>query len=335
MAGPTLTLGVFNERSGWRLPEPLVRRIEADGRVRVLQPSTRSQLIDAMAETDYLFGLPLSTDQLRTHHGQVQWIQLTHSSGDATVALRTALELGVRVTTAAHVRATQIAEHVLALSLALARGLHHSFDLQAEHRWDPQAVAARIGSLRGATVALVSVGAIAEAIAQRLKAFGCHVAAHLPAGDPAATCSSIDEVVPTSRLRELLGRCDVAIVAVTRVPSTEALIGRKELRQLRDGAFLVSVSRGGVIEETALLDALRSGRLGGAALDSFDTEPLPTNAAYWTMPNVLVTPHVAAASPHYWDLAVDVLLENLRRLRAGEPLLDEVAQESLDAQRDR
>lgn len=340
MGAATLTLGVFNERSGWRLPEPLVRRVQGmvealgDGS-RVFTPANRSQLIEAMPETNYLFGLQLTADQLREHKGQLEWIQLTHSAGDATAALRAALDLGIRVSSAAHIRAPQIAEHVLAMTLALVRGLHTAFDLQEEHRWDPPAVAERIVSLSDATVGLVSFGAIAEAVAQRLKVFGCKILAHLPEGDPAAGCITIDEVMGVDRLRELFERCDVAIIATTRLPTTEALIGKRELRQLRDGAFLVSVSRGGVVEEAALLDALRSGRLGGAALDSFETEPLPTNAAYWTMPNVLVTPHVAAASPHYWEHAVEILSQNLQRLRAGQPLIDEVTPEFLHARCDR
>lgn len=337
MAGQTLTLGVFNERSGWRLPDPLIKRVRSvvgEGG-RLLVPENRPALIEAMAETNYLFGLQLTADQLREHRGPLEWIQLTHSSGDATAVLRTALELGIRVSSAAHIRAPQIAEHVLALTLALVRGVHRSFNLQAEHRWDPQSVAGKIGSLRDATVGLVSFGAIAEAVAQRLKAFGCHVIANVPAGDPAGNSLAIDESLPAEQMRELFERSDVAIVATTRVPTTEALIGKRDLKKLRDGAFLVNVSRGGVIEESALLDALRSGHLGGVALDSFETEPLPTNAPYWTMPNVLVTPHVAAATPMYWEHAVEVLSQNLHRFRSGQPLIDEVTAERFHVERAR
>ena len=333
----TLTLGVFNERSGWTLPAHLVERVRAmagEG-TRILTPATRTQLVEAMPQTNYLFGLQLTADQLREHLGPLEWIQLTHSSGDATAALRTALEKNIRVTSAAHIRAPQIAEHIIALTLTLTRGIHRSFALQSEHHWDPPAVASHVTSLRDSTVGLVSFGAIAEATAQRLKAFGARIIASLPADDPAAHSIAIDECIPTQRIRELFERSDVAIVATTRIPETEALIGKRELKRLRDGAFLVCVSRGGVIEESALLDALRSGRLAGVALDSFETEPLPTNAPYWTMPNVIVTPHVAAATPAYWDHAIDILSQNLGRLRDGKPLIDEITADRFHAQRER
>ena len=120
------------------------------------------------------------------------------------------------------------------------------------------------------------------------------------------------------------------IVATPRIPATDDLIGARQFKVMRPGMVLIDVGRGGVVNQNAMLDALRRGRLAAAGLDVFATEPLPPASPLWTMPNVIVTPHISAASPHYWEHAVEVIATNLNRMLSGEPMIDEITHEWLD-----
>ncbi|HBS29461.1 MAG TPA: D-2-hydroxyacid dehydrogenase [Phycisphaerales bacterium] len=236
-----------------------------------------------------------------------------------------AIRAGVRVTTAASIRAPQVAEHALALLLALTRRLRQAWAAQGERRWAAEAIAPAVRDLAGATAGVVAMGTIGQEIAQRLKAFGMHVLATRK--DPANPYMFVDEVLAPERMHELLARSDAVIVATPRTPVTEGLITKGLLGQMKPSALLVDVSRGGVVSQGALVTALQKGKIAGAALDAFETEPLPPNSALWGLENVILTPHVASASPRYWQSATEIVCRNLARLREGRPLIDEVTPE--------
>ena len=136
--------------------------------------------------------------------------------------------------------------------------------------------------------------------------------------DPAR--ASVDELHPAGALAELLPRAEFVILAAPHTPDTEHVIGEPELALLRPGAVLINVGRGALVDEPALVRALESGRLGGAALDVFEDEPLPAESPLWAMPNVLVSPHSASTSDRENERIVDLFCGNLRRFLAGEPL---------------
>jgi D-2-hydroxyacid dehydrogenase (NADP+) len=324
MAQRTLTVAVFDEGAEWALEEHHVARIrEAAGdafAVGVVR--SRRELAEALPRTNAIVGFPVTRDQIEPHLGRLEFVQLTHSMGDRSAAVVAALEAGVRVCSAATIRAPQVAEHAVALTLMLVRRIDAAVLRQAEHRWSSSELGARIGMLRGSTVGLVAMGVMGEQIAQRLKAFGVTTLA--TRREPTNPFLHVDEMFPTEDLNEMLARCDVVIVAAPRVPLTRHLMGRKQFAAMRRSAVLVDVSRGGVVDQQALIDALRRGSIASAALDVFETEPLPSTSPFWTMPNVVVTPHVAAASPAFWEQATDVTCNNLRRLRDERELIDEL-----------
>jgi phosphoglycerate dehydrogenase-like enzyme len=131
-------------------------------------------------------------------------------------------------------------------------------------------------------------------------------------------------VFSRERLGEMLGTCDALAIAAPLTPDTHGLIDRSALAALKPGAVVVNVGRSPILDTDGLVDALRSGHLAGASLDVFPEEPLPASHPLWTAPNVILTPHTSGFRQGHWDEVIDVFAENLRRYRAGEPLLFEV-----------
>jgi len=327
-----LTIAVFNEKSGWTLPDAHVTRIRdaagPDTEVRTVR--SRAELLEALPDTHELIGFPLGESELAEHAHNLRWIQLTGSVGDAFSALQYALSRGVRVSSAAGIRAPQCAEHVVMLLLALMRRLDIAVHAQTQRRWATAEIAPRVVDLEGAVVGIVAISVIGRAIAQRLKAFGVEIIATRPPGaHPGDDLVSVDEMMPDTDLRELMARSDAVVFATPFLPGSIDSIGKRELDHLKHGAILVDSSRGGIVQQSALVNALKSGRIAAAALDVFEHEPLPPDSPLWSMPNVIITPHVSSSSPRYWDRATEAACHNLQRLRDGRPLQGELTLELL------
>lgn len=332
MSKGLLTLAIFQEAEGWRLPDAHVAAVlAAAGDLEVQTVSTRAELIDILPRTTQLIGFPVTYDQFEQLGKGVEWVQMTGPLGDAISSLLPAVRRGVRVATAASIRGPQIAEHALALTLALLRRIDDAVLAQTEHRWAASEIAPLMRSLHGSTVGIIAFGTLRDEIAQRVKALGVHVLA--TSTSPDDDHIHIDEMLRLSGLEDLLVRSDVVIVASPRHPGSKALIGRRELARMGEDTVLIDVSRGGVVDQSALLDALRRQRLAGAGIDAFETQPLPSSSPMWTMPNVIITPSVAAASGHYWEHATEVICRNIRRFAEGRPLIDELTTDWFDAVR--
>jgi phosphoglycerate dehydrogenase-like enzyme len=218
---------------------------------------------------------------------------------------------------------TTIAEHVIAVSLALLRDLPLAWRRQAERVWAQNEfdAGARIRTLRGARVLIVGLGSIGAAAARLAAAFGADVAGirRHPARGPVPGTA---EVFGPDALLDQLPRADVVVLCAPQTADTWHIVGARELDVMKAGAVLVNVSRGKLVDEAALLRALESGRLRGAALDVFEHEPLRADSPLWGRPDVLITPHVSGFHEGYWPEATRLFAENLRRFTAGEPLLN-------------
>ncbi|MEM1166470.1 MAG: NAD(P)-dependent oxidoreductase [Planctomycetota bacterium] len=323
MSGLRVTVAVFDESSGWVVPQSFVDRLAVGlpaESVTIRRVSSRAELREALGTTDVLVGFPMNEAPGADAAPSLRWIVLTETAGEPVASLGEAIARGVRVTTANAFRAPQVAEHALALLLALVRRLHRAMARQSEHHWADDELARQVGTLSGRTVGVLASGAVGQAIAQRVHAFGARVlATRRDADNP---YMFVEEVYTTDRLDELLVQVDALVVALPRLASTRGLIGERELAKLRPHSLLVDVSRGGVVQEAPLLEAVRRGRFDGVALDVFETEPLPPSSPLWTMPSVIVTPHIAAASPRYWEQAAEAIAANLHRFVAEEPLAD-------------
>lgn len=211
-----------------------------------------------------------------------------------------------------------LAEFALAALLFFAKDLRRLVAQQAAGAWEPF----DMERLEGRTVGIVGYGDIGRAVASRLRPLGVKVLAlrrrpELSRGDALAS-----ETIPPERLHELMARSDDVVVAAPLTPQTQGLVGREAIAAMKRTAVLVNVGRGPVVDETALVAALEQGRIRGAALDVFETEPLPPGHALWRLPNVLLSPHCADHVPGWVDEAVRVFLRQLERFRRGEPLRD-------------
>ena len=228
---------------------------------------------------------------------------------------------GVRLANAQGANERAVAEHAIALILALTRQLHLARDNQRARRWRGMIGdrALREQELGGKTLVIVGFGRIGMRLAALAKAFGMRIIGVRRTARPEPELA--DQVVAQADLAQALARADVVALTCPLTPETEGLFSAATLAALKPGALLINVARGKVVEEVALLAALADGRVGAAALDCFFEEPLPAQSAFWTLPNVLITPHSAGETERYEENVVDILVDNLERLFRGETVL--------------
>jgi len=324
MAKVHVLTNIFSEGAGWVLPDACAGSIRAvDERVALTVARSKAEVAQAMAEAEVLFGSPPSPDELKTAAG-LRWIQLS-SAGSGSVLTPEFVRSDIVLTTASGVHPIQISEHVLAMMLMFARRMHEYQAAQAAARWD-RAVAERMDELYEKTLGIVGLGHIGREIARKAKVFGMQVIAMRRHPDQAAA-PDVDELVKPDQLGEMLKRSDYLVLAVPLTAETAKMIGDRELAMMKPTAVLINIARGGVVDELALVDALHQGRIGGAGLDTFATEPLPEESPLWRMPNVIITPHTAGTSPRYWERATALFCENLARYLEGKPLRNVVSRE--------
>jgi phosphoglycerate dehydrogenase-like enzyme len=213
-----------------------------------------------------------------------------------------------------------LAEFALAAVLFFAKDLGRLLAQQAAGAWEPFDTE----RLEGRTVGIVGYGDIGRAVASRVRPLGTKVLAlrrrpEVAAGDPL-----VDEVLPPDRLLELMARADDVVVALPLTPATRGFVGREAIAAMKPAGVLVNVGRGPVVDERSLVEALEQRRIRGAALDVFETEPLPAESPLWRLPNVLLSPHCADHVSGWVDEAMRVFLRQLHRFRRSEPLRDVV-----------
>lgn len=256
----------------------------------------------------------------------IRWVQL--ASAGADFAIRAGLvtpDTPLLVTTASGIHAVPIAEYVFSSLLVFVRGWRRLLELQAERDWPshPGWAELRTGELAGGTLGIIGLGHIGRRVAQLGRAFGMRV---LGLRRSASTDPDLDAdvIYPPTALTNLLAASDFVVITVPRTPATHHLIGEPELRAMRPHAYLANVARGDVIDEAALVRALREGWIAGAGLDVTDHEPLDPASPLWTMPNVYLSPHTSGNTTRYGERLMDLFLDNLDRYRTGRPLLNVV-----------
>lgn len=189
---------------------------------------------------------------------------------------------------------------------------------QAGKIWEPRPVA----PLAERTIGIVGLGPVGLAIARRAKSAGMSVAGLKR--DVSADVAEVDQLFAPQQLEDLLRLSDFVVLAVPKTPETTGLIAARQFREMRRSAVLINVARGSVVVEADLVRALEGGNIAGAVLDVFEQEPLPAANPLWTMPNVVITPHVAGSVPDYIDRAFEIFADNLERYLAGQPLRNQV-----------
>ena len=287
---------------------------EAAPTARLLSAETPEDALRYAADAEVIAGLRVSAPVIERASG-LRWVHTFGAGVDQLVALPGVRDGRIVLTRTVGVF-SPIPEHVLALALAFSRRLHVAIRTQIAHRWDrPAAIG---GELQGQVMGILGLGQIGQALAFRAALLGMRVIGIKRTPEPVP---HVERVLPPDRIDEVLRDADVVVVLLPLTPSTRGLIGEREFRLMKATAVLINVARGPIVQEAALLNALRGGWIAGAGLDVFDQEPLPPAHPFYELEQVILTPHVSATSPRVFDRMAAVFAENLRRYIAGEPLL--------------
>ena len=280
----------------------------------------------------------LYTGHILPEPGQVpslRWIQFHFAGIDRYLEEPVFQKKDLLVTTLSGAAAPQMAEYVLTMLLALGRKLPSLFQYQKKAEW-PKDRFERFApfELNGKTIGIIGYGSIGRQIARLLQPFGVTVLAskfnamnpqdtgYTPEGMGDPQGDLVTRLYPPQALRSMLKDCNFVVVTTPLTPATKNLLNSRTLSALKPGAFLVDISRGGIVNLNDLVEALKSGHLAGAALDVFPEEPLPSSHPLWQMPTVIVTPHISGSSPAYNERAAALFAENLQRFLADLPLLN-------------
>jgi len=245
---------------------------------------------------------------------KLRWIQ-TLSAGVEKIIFPALINSDVLLTSARGIHGIPVSEHVLAMLLSFTRGLHLNLRSQVHKKWQ------RFPSdeAHEKTVGIIGLGSVGRIIAKKCKALNMRVIAvkqHM------SEELFVDLLLSPDELDHLLSSSDYVVLSVPLTPATYHLINAERLQKMKQHAFLINISRGQVIDERALLDALRAGKIAGAGLDVFDTEPLPADHPLWNFDNVIITPHCAALSPYYLDRAIALIADNVARYLRGREMLN-------------
>ncbi|MGG5817239.1 D-2-hydroxyacid dehydrogenase [Falsiroseomonas sp. HW251] len=290
------------------------------GSLPVLEARSPEEMEAKLPEADVLLVSGLWRNHFAVPGARLRFIQSISAGVDQydKAALAAA---GIRLASAQGANANAVSEHAIALILALARRIPEARDNQARRHWRGMIgdLTRREDELGGKTLLVVGIGRIGGRLARLAKAFGMKVVGLRR--DPAKGAEGADEIHPMSALRQHLPRADYVALTCALTEETRGLMDEAAFAAMKPGAALVNVARGRVCDEAALIAALQSGQVGQAGIDVTAEEPLKPESPLWTMPNVLVTPHTGGETRSYEDNVLDLMEENLARLRRGETAL--------------
>jgi len=291
--------------------------------INFLHSPDRDSDLELAPEADVAFALGLSKEAT-ARAARLRWLHCSaHAVGQFPVP--DLASRGIAVTNSRGIQSTPIAEHVMACLLALARRLPQTLKRQEQRVWLPDELTGQASPwlIAGKTMGIIGLGTLGQAIAVRAKAFGMRVTG-MRRNPERGVPEGIDEVIARSDLDRMLEVADVVVLAAPWTPGTNQILDAAAIAKMKPGAVVINVARGQLLDESALAKALAAGRLGGAVLDVFTTEPLPPDSPFWWMPNVIVTPHTSGFRTDHFDAVIDLFSENLRRFECGAGLLNVV-----------
>ena len=335
---PRLVIDLRDPRPVWSVPDWAIEEITraapsrlevvvvdglADGRGDGGPASPETLRAIADAEIYLGFGFPEELfDAARAAGDTLRWVH-SAAAGVRGALYPEMLNSPVLLTNSARIHAEPMADTVIGMVHYFARGLDFAIHAMRERRWDRErfdSLETSVREIAGATLGIVGYGGIGRAIARRAVALDMRVLAFRRRALPVE--EAVEVLAGPDGLLELLRRSHYVVLALPRTPATEYLLDREHLATLRPDAVLINVGRGELLDESALAQRLADGAIRGAGLDVFTREPLPPDSAFWSLPNVLVTPHVSATTDRFWRREVDLIIENLKRYERGEILVN-------------
>jgi len=284
--------------------------------VEFVAAGSPQDVISAVADADAYFGNPSREVFLAAK--KLRWIQAPSAGIEFVHQIPELVASDVVLTNARGAHATTIAEHTFAMLLTLTRGLRFFDHAKGCHTWLRGDGYRQVEGLAGKTIGIVGYGNIGRAIGKRAHAFEMTVKA--VDAQPVTGDGYASSVQQLDGLNGMIRESDVLAVAVPITPETRGMIGEEQIRLLKPGSYLVAVSRGGIVDEPALIRALKDGHLAGAGLDVTEVEPLPSDNPLWDAPNLIITPHISGGSQLTTELMWTIFFENVGHFVKGEPL---------------
>jgi D-2-hydroxyacid dehydrogenase (NADP+) len=325
-ASTKLVICVHHPFSLWQPPPELAARIRNRWpEMRLVHLTHYDQLAGELPDTDILVGYSIRPEQFGLAR-QLRWIHAT-AAAVGQLMYPELRQSGVIVTNASGVHGVPMGEHILGVLIALARRFPDCVRYQSESRWCQRELwevraELRPRELRGQTALFIGFGAVGSEAARMVRSIGMRIWAVTHSGR--ADGEIAERVFTASALHEALPGADFVILAAPETRETTRMMGEREFALMKRSAYFVNVARGALVDEPALIRALRQGTITGAALDVFSEEPLPAESPLWKCDNLFITPHASAISDHLWERQTNLLMDNLERWFSGRELLNRV-----------
>jgi phosphoglycerate dehydrogenase-like enzyme len=319
-----LVICVWHPFTWWR-PQPVVADTirKRWPEMRVVHLPDYDRLPEELPDTDIFVGYSLRAKQLKDAK-KLKWIHST-AAGVAQLMYPELHDAGILVTNPSGVFSVPMAEHTVGLLLALARNFPDSVRQQDSANWSQQELwdkPQHLAEINGQVLLIVGYGSIGRELAKRAKAFEMRVWGVTRSGQ--GDGAHAERIFPAAKLHEALPEADYVVIAAPETAETKHLLGAAEIGKMKRGARLINVGRGSLLDEKALICALETGALGGAAIDVAETEPLPADSSLWKAPNLFITPHTSALSDGLWKRQAALLVELLERWFDGREMFNRV-----------
>jgi phosphoglycerate dehydrogenase-like enzyme len=308
----------------WHAPLWIRERLQKDfpGHT-VVQLQNYDRVPEEIADTDVFIGWSLRPEQFAEAR-KLRWI---HSPAAAVHQLMypALIQSNVIVTNSTGIHGAVVAEHAIAVLLALAKRLPQAMRYQAKHEWSQDELwhgSPPPREVADSTVLIVGMGSIGREFAARAKALGMRILAIRE--NPTKGLDGAHAVYSSAQIDEVLPQADYVLLCTPVTPATTGIMNAARLGKMKADAYLINVARGPLIDEAALLDALQKRCIAGAALDVFNEEPLPAGSPFWSLDNILITPHTAAVTERLWERHYRLIVDNMKRFLSGDPLVNQV-----------
>lgn len=278
--------------------------------------SSKAELFEKIPSANVLFSfaVPEAAIKIGTN---LKWIHLA-SAGVEKSLTPALIASKIKLTCSRGIHAKTIAEYVFMMMLAFSKNLRQAYSYQGRHEWRFEKLIESRFDLDGKTICIIGLGSIGSRVAKLAKAFDMRVIGTV---NRARKIRNVDIVYPASKLKECLALADFVVLSIPLTDKTYHLIGGDELAVMKKNAFLVNIGRGKLVDEPALITALKEKRIAGAALDVFETEPLLPDSPFWDMQNVSVTPHYSGMAENLWRKVANLFCENAIRFKEGKRML--------------
>jgi phosphoglycerate dehydrogenase-like enzyme len=323
-ANTKLLIAVWHPFTEWNAKPIMAESIRQRWpQMNVVHLPDYERLPHELQDADIFVGSTLRPQQL-SGAKNLKWVHST-SAGVMQLMYPELRESGIVVTNASGIFSVPMAEHTIGLLLALARNFPETLRQQEKAVWSQQELwdqPQHLTELNGSVLLIVGYGSIGKEVAKRAQALGMRVWGVTRSGK--GDLAHAEKIIPVSELETVLPEADYVLLSAPETAATKYLMGAEQLRRMKRGARLINVGRGSLLDEAALVAALESGALGGAALDVVQTEPLPPPSPLWRAPNLFMTPHTSAVSDRLWHRETALLMELLERWFDGRELINRV-----------